>query len=245
MAARTSQDFFNDFDELMRNNNRLVDLITQSYADVPEESSRQHVLRQITTTNGETLNPEIIIEIVKGIKEGNRVQLNRLNDLNEYLRIASYIIFTNQTLGNYPNIWEDADGVEVDADGIAEIERNMGIIIDRLLDDLNVNRNKIAEFFGIVTPSTRMALESLGRQGLGVREPAQAGVPVEELQPITKRVFLPEHVIKREIQPYLGKDVTGGKKKTRRRIKKNNKRNKTKTKPKTKSRRIRRSKRRY
>lgn len=195
--ARTSNDFFNDFDELMKKNALLPDY-------VPARLIHYNI-------NGIDVGPEDIVRIVQGIKEGNKEQLNRWFDLKEYLTKTLDLIEDNKS-----HEYDDRESFEktygfrrhlglVEEVNVPLIEYGMELIIKRLLHnefDFIMNPTQFSEFFGLMNTSEQMALTSLEKQGIEKKN--------------KERMTLPSAIFDFEIGPYLGKKVKGGKTKLRR-----------------------------
>jgi hypothetical protein len=182
----TKEEFFEDFDELMRKNELIP----------------RHLLSRLRSynINGQNVGPEDIVRIMQGIREGDREQINRWRDVEEYfnrtLRIMRRNIEDSRVLGEY--IY---GGHELDID-VYQIERSMEYIIRRLLTVFDMNPYQFAEFFGLMTPGQQMGLASLERQGTRIAA-ATATTP-------ERRNNLPTEIYRDVIGPYVGKKPTGG-----------------------------------
>ncbi len=171
LEQNKERQFFNSFDMLMELNNA-----------VPGNYKR------ITTREVEQLT-----NIVNGIKEAKREQLNNIPILRNILQNAYEIMQAN--LGDRRN-WEYAYAEnETFNVSIYMIERYMEKIIVKLL---NLLENPL-QTFGLMTPSEQMGIESMKSQ-----------------------LNLPEDVVEHGIGEFLGKKTVGGKlkKKMRRTYKK-------------------------
>ncbi len=186
--VRTSNDFFDDFGELMKQNTLLPNYVPPRLVEY--------------NINGRNVGPEDIVRIVEGIKQGNREQLNRWNDLKEYLTRTLDLIEYNKSI-EYDNreLMEHTYGFRrhlglVEEVNVPLIEYRMEIIISRLLNnDFIMNQTQLGDFFVLMKPSEHMALTSLERQGIEKQN--------------KKRMTLPPEMFK-EIGKFVGKKIKGG-----------------------------------
>lgn len=172
LESNKERQFFNSFDMLMELNNALPD----NY-------------KRITPKKVEQLK-----NIVNGIKESKREQLNNIPVLRQILNNAFEIMQENfEDRRNWEYVYpNDVEELKV---SVYTIERDMEKIIKTLLKLLE----KPTETFGLMTPSEQMGIESMKSQ-----------------------LNLPEDVIEHGIGEFVGKKTVGGKlkKKTRRTYKK-------------------------
>lgn len=203
--ARTRQDFFNDFDELMNLNDIINSVLPPTHRTAGLKTLDIYNYEQ---TDTEEVGPEDIVRIVDGIREGDREQMNRWRVLSVYLIQTLDKIEDNQeSRPNYDWIYGYDRNLDVD---VKEIEKKMEIIIRRLLNDLSDDPNEFARFFELMKPSEQMALASLERQGTRT-------AVATTTTPERRKRLLPE-LFREEIAPFVGKQLKGGKTKGKRKM---------------------------
>lgn len=172
LDPKKEHQFFNSFDMLMELNNALPD----NYKRITPKEVEQ------------------LINIVNGIKESKREQLNNIPVLRKILQNAYEIMQDNlEDRRNWDYVYpSDVEGLKV---SIYIVERIMEQIIMTLLKLLETP----SQTFGIMTPSEQIGIESMKNQ-----------------------LKLPEDVVEHGIGEFLGKKTVGGKlkKKMRRTYKK-------------------------
>jgi hypothetical protein len=209
--VRTAKDFFDDFDKLIKDNALIPDY-------VPARLIHYNI-------NGIDVGPEDIVQIVEGIKQGNREQLNRWNDLKEYLIRTQDLIEYNKSQ-EYDNreLLENIYGFRrhlglVEEVDVPSIEYRMEIIINRLLNnDFRMKETQLGDFFGLMKPSEKIGLTSLQRQGIEKKN--------------KKRMTLPREIFEDEISSFVGKTIKGGRRRSKKMksMRRKNKRKRTHTK---------------
>ena len=195
-----SELFFDEFDNLLSKN--------KIYSKrIPPTFSEREILPYLRVNNETYVTPEIVEEIVNGMKNNDKTQWNRISVLKSYLEKAIEYFETkhkNKRAWMNMNIWideelansedESNEDQELDAISLYKVEVEMTETMKKLLRILN--ESPISKTFGLMKPTEMMAMQSIERQ---------KKLPSE---------------MKYEISEFLGKIPKGGK---RRQIRKTRK----------------------
>jgi hypothetical protein len=185
MSITNKEDFFKNFDELIRVNSLMPNLFKLGVYNI----------------NGQNMGLEDIVRIMAGIREGNREQLNRWRDVQKYLNITLEKIRMNEEF-NKKGMLIQYSRDEDENVHYSRLEKYMGYVIHKLLNVLEKKPDEFARFFGLMKPSEQMALASLERQGTLI-------TAATTTTPERRKRLLPE-IFREEIGPYVGKKPKGG-----------------------------------
>lgn len=200
--------FFEYFDDLMERNQMIPEGIV-----VPKLRTYE--------INGENIGPNEIVDIVKGLKDGDIEIVKRwremLKILEEYFENTLDSFHENRRDPNRDQHYGDDD---YDGPSLIRLEDSMEFLIEKILGEMQGGKtfDYLGNFDFAMKPEEDMALQSLMRQGIQKKDGS--------------RLYLPKEIIEKEIGTSVGIRPRGGKKTKKRKTKstKNNNKNKNKNK---------------